>query len=145
MVLCLQLVDEVCWLKVPAHCGVPGNEEADTLAHEGRLDSPLYLLPAAARGVSVCPDEDDSSSQVQDMLEDFSFLEQVSGLESMEGCLSFNSHSGGEPHDPGGGVGPGKRPCTPHPPAVPSQFLVPGVGVICSHVHATFGEPIPQL
>ena len=102
MVLCLQFAGEVCWLKVPAHCGVPENEEADTLANEGQLDGPLYWLPAAAGGVSVCPDEDDRSSQVQDMMEDFSFLEQVSGLESVEGCLNFDSDSDGEPHDGGG-------------------------------------------
>ena len=66
---------EVCWLKVPAHCSVPGYEEADTLTNEGRLDSPLYLLPAAASGVSGCSDEDDRSSEVHDMVEDYSLLE----------------------------------------------------------------------
>ena len=59
LVPCLQFVGEVCWLKVPAHCGVPGNEEAETLANEGRLDSPLYLLPAGfgprvGGGLSKC-------------------------------------------------------------------------------------------
>ena len=47
LALRLRIVGEVCWLNVPAHCGVPGTKEADTLASEGRADSPLYLLPAA--------------------------------------------------------------------------------------------------
>ena len=77
--LCLRFVGEVCWLKVPAHCGVPGNEDADTLANEGRLDSPLYLLPLAAGGVTRSSDEDEGVCQAHDMVEDFSILEQVEG------------------------------------------------------------------
>ena len=66
---------EVCWLKVPAHCGVPGNEDADTLANEGRLDSPLYLLPLAAGGVTGSSDEDEGVCQAPDMVKDYSILD----------------------------------------------------------------------
>ena len=69
--LCLRFVGEVCWLKVPAHCGVPGNEDADTLANEGRLDSPLYLLPLAAGGVTGSSDEDEGVCQAHHMVEDY--------------------------------------------------------------------------
>ena len=101
--LCLRFVGEVCWLKVPAHCGVPGNEDADTLANEGRLDSPLYLLPLAAGGVARSSDEDEGVCQAHDMVEDFSVLEQVEGLESVEDCLNYDSDSDG-----GGGMGKGR-------------------------------------
>ena len=47
-------------------------------------------------------------------------LEQVSGLEFVEGCQNFDSHSDGEPHE--GGRGWGERPCTPPPPLYPRVF-----------------------
>ena len=53
-------------------------------------------------------------------MEAFSFLEQVSCLESVEGCLNFDSHSDGEPHDGEGGTG--ERPCTPPPPLYLRDF-----------------------
>ena len=44
----LELVDTVSptlrWLRVPSHTDIPGNERADTLAEEGRVSSPLYLV-----------------------------------------------------------------------------------------------------
>ena len=33
----------------------------------------------------------------------------------------------------------------PPPPAVPSRFLVPGLGGISRHIIAPFGEPDPEL
>ena len=110
--LCLRFVGEVCWLKVRAHCVVPGNEDADTLANERRLDSPLYLPPLAAGGVLRSSDEDEGVCQAHDMVEDFSILEQVEGLESVEDCLNYDSDSDG-----GGGMGKGRyRGRDPAPP-----------------------------
>ena len=122
--LCLRFVGEVCWLKVPAHCGVPENEDADTLANEGRLDNPLYLLPLAAGGVTGSTDEDEGVCQAHDMVEDYSILEQVEGLESVEVRLNYDSDSdrgGGGYRD---GEVPGERPCTP-PPLYPRDFWSP--------------------
>ena len=31
----------VQWIKVPSHVGIQGNKEADSLAEDGRLNSPL--------------------------------------------------------------------------------------------------------
>ena len=139
MGLCLRFVGEVCWL----HCWVPGNEEADTLANEGRLDSPLYLLPVAAGGVTGSSDEDDGVSQAHYMVEDYSILEQVEGLESVEDCLNYDSDSDGGYRE--GGV-PGERPCTPPPPpSVSAGLLVPRVGVVGRHVAAPPGEPHLKL
>ena len=90
-----------------AHCGVPGNEEADSLANEGRLDIPLYLLPAATGVTSAFLDDDDRTAQVLDMLEDFSFLEQSPCLDTVDGCLNFDSDSDGDLHDWEGGTGRG--------------------------------------
>ena len=33
---------DILWVKVPSHVNVEGNEQADTLAHNGRLSNPLY-------------------------------------------------------------------------------------------------------
>ena len=119
---CSRFVGEVCWLKVPAHCGVPGNEEADTLANEGRLNSPLYLLPRAAGGVTRSSGEDEGVCQAHDMVEDFSVLEQVGGLGSVEDCLNYDSDSdGGECLE---GEVPGERACT-LPPLYPRDFWSP--------------------
>ena len=82
---------EVCWLKVPAHCGVPGNEQADALANEGRLDSPLYLLPAVLGGTVSDADDDDRVAEVQDMMEDYSCLDHVAQVDSVQGVLNFDS------------------------------------------------------
>ena len=42
----LQLLDstfqDILWVKVPSHVNVEGNEQADTLANNGRLSNPLY-------------------------------------------------------------------------------------------------------
>ena len=42
----LQLLDstfqDILWVKVPSHVNVEGNEQADTLANNGRLNNPLY-------------------------------------------------------------------------------------------------------
>ena len=84
--LCDRYVGELSWLKVPALCGVPRNEEADSLANEGRLDSPLYLLPTVTKVSSIVLDEDDRAVQVQDMLED-----QSPCLDTVAGCLNFDS------------------------------------------------------
>ena len=45
---------------MPAHCGVPGNEEAGDLANEGRSDGPLYLLLCVSEGLppSFVDDQD---------------------------------------------------------------------------------------
>ena len=34
---------DILWVKVPSHVNVEGNEQADTLANNGRLSNPLYL------------------------------------------------------------------------------------------------------
>ena len=120
--LCVRFVGELCWLKVLAHCGVPGNEEADTLANEGRLNSPLYLLPVAAGGVTRSSDEDEGVSQAHYMVEDYSSLEQVEGLESVEDCLNYDSDFDGGYRE--GGV-PGERPCTPPPLCIRGTFGPP--------------------
>ena len=101
---------------------MPGNEDADTLANEGRLDSPLYLLPLAAGGVTRSSDEDEGVCQAHDMVEDFSILEQVEGLESVEDCLNYDWDSDGGGY--GEGEVPGERPCTP-PPLYPRDFWSP--------------------
>ena len=44
----LNLVDQVSaivkWLHVPSHTDIPGNEQTDVLAEEGRVSSPLYHI-----------------------------------------------------------------------------------------------------
>ena len=121
---------------------MPGNEDADTLANEGRLDSPLYLLPLAAGGVTRSSDEDEGVYQAHDMVEDYSILEQVEGLESVEDSLNYDSDSDGGGVWGRGGTG-GE---TLHPPSsVPAGLLVPSVGVVGRHVSAPFGEPDPEF
>ena len=134
--LCLRFVGEVCWLKVPAHCGMPGNEDADTLANEGWLDSALYLLPLVAGGVTRSSDEDEGVCQAHDMVDDYSILESV------EDCLNYDSDSDGGGY--GEGEVPGERPCTP-PPLYPGDFWAPTVGVVGRHVAAPLGEPDPEF
>ena len=56
------------------------------------------------------------------MVEDYSILEQVEGLESVEDCLNYDSDSNGGYRE--GGV-PGERPCTPPPPLYPRDFWSP--------------------
>ena len=33
---------ELRWVKVPSHVNVMGNEQANTLANQGRVNNPLY-------------------------------------------------------------------------------------------------------
>ena len=49
----LQLLDstfqDILWVKVPSHVNVEGNEQADTLANNGRFSNPLYLARKTPR------------------------------------------------------------------------------------------------
>ena len=119
--LCLRFVGEVCWLKVPAHYGVPGNEDADTLANEGRLDSPLYLLPLAAGGVTRSSDEDEVAWHMI-------WLRTNPFWNRWRGWSPWRNASTTTRTWTGGGYGegevPGERPCTP-PPLYPRDFWSP--------------------
>ena len=76
------------------------------------------------------------------MVEDYSILEQVEGLESVEDCLNYDSDSDG-----GGVIGKGRnRGRDPAPPSsVPAGLLVSSVGDVGRHVAAPLGEPDPEL
>ena len=41
---------EVKWVKVPSHVNVMGNEQANTLANQGRIVKPLYPVKGTPHG-----------------------------------------------------------------------------------------------
>ena len=41
---------EVKWVKVPSHVNVMGNEQANTLANQGRIVNPLYPVKGTPHG-----------------------------------------------------------------------------------------------
>ena len=41
---------EIKWVKVPSHVNVMGNEQANTLANQGRVNSPLYPVKGTPHG-----------------------------------------------------------------------------------------------
>ena len=44
----LDSIDRIVkWIKAPSHVGIQGNEEADSLAEDGRLSSPLLRQSVA--------------------------------------------------------------------------------------------------
>ena len=76
-------------VEVSVHCGVPKNEQAHSVADEGRFDGPLFLVPLASWALSSVPvDNWDLSDQVQSIQLGFLLLDCV---HDVAGLLDYDT------------------------------------------------------